>query len=237
MRTTHFQQNNKHQPHQSNTQSIQQSSFFFIYFQPPFAFTSTNFHLITINYHNYSTIKTTTFDLWLFQQFKFNRFIVLNQYNRHFFFSKIFNSNLKLISTKNNQLIDQSTNTILKYLSLKKRSKCSNSIHPKFPHSSHTNSYLLWPITSIQSPKKSLCFSTTHCNFASQQIHSHFTIHFPPKPKPTTSHNPFIFSVLGISITALLLVCTLFHIPPNLIKQPTPSQPQKCFVFFVYNSI
>ena len=83
-----------------------------------FAFTSTNFHLITINYHNYSTIKTTTFDLWLFQQFKFNRFIVLNQYNRHFFFSKIFNSNLKLISTKNNQSIDQSTNTILKYLSL-----------------------------------------------------------------------------------------------------------------------
>ena len=67
------------------------------------------------------------FDLWLFVPFKFNQSIILkscfflNQYNRHFFFQKIFNSNPKLVSTKNNQSIDQSTNTILKYLSLSKK--------------------------------------------------------------------------------------------------------------------
>ena len=75
------------------------------------------------------------FDLWLFVPFKFNQFIILktcfflNQYNRHFFFSKTFNSKNKFISTKNNQSIDQSTNTILKYLSLKKKEQMQQQQH------------------------------------------------------------------------------------------------------------
>ena len=135
-----------------------------------------------------------------------------------FFFSETFNSNLKFISTKNNQSIDQSTNTILKYLSLKKRSKCSNSIHPKFPHSSHTKSYLLWPITSIQSPKKLLCFSTTHCNFASQQIRS-FDNH-QNQNQHHHAHNTFILSVIELPLTSLwpnppLISPTIFHQIPT----------------------
>ena len=60
-----------------------------------------------------------------------------------FFFQK-FSTPISNLFQQNNQSIDQSTNTILKYLSLlKKRSKCSNNIHPKFPHSSPTSSYLL----------------------------------------------------------------------------------------------
>ena len=78
------------------------------------------------------------FDLWLFVSFKFNQSIILktcfflNKYNRHFFFSKTFNSKTNLFQQKT---INQSVNQLIpfKNISLKKRSKCSNNIHSKIP--------------------------------------------------------------------------------------------------------
>ena len=128
-----------------------------------FCFYFNSFYLITTI--NYSTIKTTTFDLWLFQQFKFNQSIILktcfflNQYNRHFFFffSKTFNSKNKFISTKNNQPINHKTNTIQKSLSIK---KIANSATAAFSHT-HTTSYLCYDLSTINTITQKGVISTT----------------------------------------------------------------------------
>jgi hypothetical protein len=120
-----------------------------------FCFYFNSFYLITTI--NYSTIKTTTFDFCLFDQFQFNQFIILKtcfflnqQKNKYitvifFFFSKTFNSKNKFISTKNNQPINHKTNTIQKSLSIK---KIANSATAAFSHT-HTTSYLCYDLSTI----------------------------------------------------------------------------------------
>ena len=89
------QQNNKHETHQSNTQTTMQFN------NLPSSLSTFNhlFLLLPTNYHNYSTIKTTTSQhVWFvsfLQQFNFNQshysqnlFLSNNKktINRHFFF-------------------------------------------------------------------------------------------------------------------------------------------------------